>query len=295
MTQRRSLRLSSCALLMMIPLALPAVEVTRSINKRFTIGSTPSEIVVAVINGGIKVTAGSGNEVVLTAKLHYEAPDATSLAELEKRVRLETEQSGNNLWIGTESDEWNRETRRQRELGWRGKTPPEESREGRRWSFRHEVELQVPRASHLKLRAVNQGNIEVDGVAGEFDLNNVNGSIDLKRADGFGRAHTVNGGVTLDFARNPSGPVSVKTINGKVNLYLLSGLNADLKWKTFNGSAYSDFALVDRPIPAQITKTQDGLTRISRIRQYAGARVGSGGPEIFVDGFNSNIYFHEKK
>lgn len=295
MLRRLAAPLLHCCLLSALTLALPAAEVTRTVSKRFTVSSVAPEIVVALINGGIKVTASSGSEVVLTAKLHYEAPDAASLAELEKRVRLETEQSGSNLWIGTESDEWSRETRRKRELGWRGKPQPEESREGRHWSFRHEVELQVPRATHLKLRAVNQGNIEVEGVAGEFDLNNVNGSIDLKRADGFGRAHTVNGGVALDFARNPSGPVSVKTVNGKVNLYLLAGLNSDLKWKTMNGSVYSDFTMSDRPMATQVTTTKDGLARISRIRQYAGARVGSGGPEISIDGLNSNIYIHQKK
>lgn len=58
---------------------------------------------------------------------------------------------------------------------------------------------------------------------------------------------------------------------------------------------YCDFTMADRPMAAQVTTTKDGMARISRIRQYAGARVGSGGPEISIDGLNSNIYIHQKK
>lgn len=291
---------STAALVLALPLAAQTVEDNRVVTKRFPISSgTAPEIVVTVVTGNIRVTSHAGSEVEMTARVHFEAADAASLAELEKRVRLETEQSGNNVWIGMESDDWNNGSnwsRPPRELGWRGRAPAPSSNESRRrWRFRHDIELQVPRTAHLKLSTVNSGEIEVDGVSGEFQLSNVNGGIDVKRADGFGRAHTVNGPISIAFQRNPSGPLSLKTINGKVNLYLLPGLNADFKLKTFNGKIYTDFALTDRPIAPLVTASKDGMKRIWTSKSFSGARAGNGGPEIEIDGFNGDIQIVEKK
>ena len=293
--------IATAILFLALPMAAQMVEDNRVVTKRFpvTAGAAP-EIAVAIVTGGIRVTASSGNEIVMNAKVHYEAPDAASLAELQKRVRLETEQSGNNVWIGTESDEWDRGngSRRPRELGWRNRTPPSSGSSGeggRRSSFRHDIELQVPRTAHLKLRTVNGGSIEIDGVSGEFDLNNVNGGIEVKRADGFGRANTVNGPVSIDFARHPSGATSVKTINGKVHLYFPTGLNADFQIKTYNGKIYSDFALAGRASTPEAIESSNGMKRIWRSNAFSNTRAGRGGLQIQIDGFNGDIHILEKK
>jgi DUF4097 and DUF4098 domain-containing protein YvlB len=286
----------AAAIIIALPAGAQAAEDIQTITRRFPVSGAP-EIVVAIVTGGIRVTSHAGSEVVMTAKTQYEAADAASLDELKKRVRFEIEQSANNIWIGVESDNWDSGTsRRSRELGWRGKTPASSSKEsGRRWQFRHDVELNVPRTAHLKLRTVNGGEIQVDGVSGEFDLNNVNGGIDVKGADGFGKAHTVNGPITLSFQRNPSGPLSVKTINGKVQLYLQPPLNADFKIKTFNAKVYSDFVLTDRPLAPQMVATSSGTKRVWRLDRFAGARAGNGGHEIAIDAFNGDVHILEKK
>jgi hypothetical protein len=273
------------------------VEDKQVVTRRFPLaaGAAP-EIVVTVITGGIRVTAHAVNEVALTATTHYEAPDAAALAEQKKQIRFESEQSGNNIWIGIEGDGYrDRGWSRPRELGWRGKSPAGKTGPAeRRWRFRHDIDLKVPREAHLKLSTVNGGSIEVDGVSGEFHLNNVNGGIDVKHAGGFGRAHTVNGPVTMAFDKNPSGPTSVKTINGEVHLYFEKNLNADFKIKTFNGKIYSDFAMLARTGAA--TKAEDrGLKRIWRTSGFSTARVGGGGPEIELDGFNGDIHILERK
>ncbi len=284
-----------------LPLAAQLVEDDRIVTKRFPVsaGAAAPELVVSIITGNIRVTSQAGSEIVMSAKVHYEAPDAASLADLQQRVRLESEQSGNNVWIGAESDERNSgrsHSQRPRELGWRGKTPASPSLEGgRRRRFRHDIELQVPRTAHLKLSTVNGGSIEIDGVAGEFNLNNVNGGIVVRNSKGFGRAHTVNGPVSLGFLKSPDGPTSVKTVNGKVELYLPPGLNADFKIKTFNGRVYSDFAMTGRSNSAAATASDNGLKRIWRSNDFSHTRTGSGGPEIQLDGFNGDIYIHEKK
>ncbi len=298
---RTQMKLAATVLALAVPLAAQIVEENRVVTKRFPVsaGAAP-EIVVSIVTGDIKVTSYAGSEVVMNAKVHYEAPDGGSLGDLMKRVRLETEQQGNNVWIGMESDEWNNNsswTRRPRELGWRNRSSISSSSSGeggRRWRYRHDIELQVPRTAHLKLSTVNGGAITVSGVAGEFQLNNVNGGIDVNNADGFGRAHTVNGPVAISFARNPAGPTSVKTVNGKVQLSMPPGLNADVKVKTMNGKIYSDFAMA-AGASGPVTSSESGMKRIWRSDRFSNLRIGSGGPEIQIDGLNGDIQILQKK
>jgi hypothetical protein len=293
----RILKPAAVALALALPLAAQFVEENRTVTKRFTVSGAP-EIVVSVITGDIKVTAHSGSEVVMNAKIHYEAPDGGALGDLQKRIRFEAEQRGNNVWIGTETDNWynGSSSYRSREFGWRNQTPSPSSpgEGGRRWKFRHDIELQVPRTAHLKLSTVNGSMIEVTGVTGEFSLNNVNGGIDIKNADGFGRAHTVNGPVSISFQRNPGGPTSIKTVNGKINLYMPAGLNASFNIKTLNGKIFSDFPMT-AGASAPVSSSEDGMKRIWRSNRFSSLKIGSGGPEISIDGLNGDIQILQKK
>ena len=64
--------------------------------------------------------------------------------------------------------------------------------------------------TNLVLNTVLDGDIEVRGVEGTFDVRNVNGQVRLIDAAGSGDAETVNGGVTVVFRRHPDGPCSFK-------------------------------------------------------------------------------------
>jgi len=271
------------------------VEDTQTITKRFAVSGAVPEIVVSIISGGIRVTAHDSNEVVLNAKAYYRADDAAQLAELKKNARFDGDQQGNNVWIGVEYEgQWDNGWRRPREYGWRGKTPPERGKTQRGWKFKHDVELRVPRNAHLKLSTVNEGEIAVDGVAGEFSYNNVNGGIDVKGANGFGRAHTVNGPVSLSFGKNPGGALSVKTINGKVRVGLMNGLNANVKLKTMNGRMYSDFSMLANAASPAAMEERNGK-RIWKMNGFSNGRIGNGGAEIAIETLNGEIQILENR
>ncbi|MCC6539713.1 MAG: DUF4097 family beta strand repeat protein [Bryobacterales bacterium] len=275
------------------------VEDTQTMTRQFPLaaGGAEAEVSVRIISGAIRVVAHQSPEVAMTAKVKLEAPDAAELAQLAKDVRLESEQKGNNIWIGVETAPQSEGIQRQpRELGWRGKSPAgdrEAARRPRR-SFRHDVELRVPRGAHLKLHTVN-GEITVDGVAGEFHVNTVNGAIHMTGASGSGRAQTVNGPVTLAFAGNPRGPVSVKSVNGKVDLTFPPDLSADFELKTFNGRMTSDFPMIATAGTAAKTEpSEQGMKRIWRSGGPSRGRVGNGGPLVHVDSFNGGMTIHRK-
>lgn len=283
-----------------------AVSDDQVINRTFALGAGAApEIVVTIVSGSIRVTTHSAASVAFNAKVHLESADAAGLANLKNRLRLESEQSGPNIWIGLEAGVDSAgppPARSRREFGWRANRGVASGRRGEdhhnQDRFRHDIELQVPRSAHLKLRTVNGGDIEVDGVTGEFEFSNVNGGITLKHATGSGRAHTVNGAVTLAFDAHPTGPVSIKTVNGPVRLLTPANLNASVRLKTLHGKVHSDFpmtlgAATTAPPPGA---TEQGMKRIWRANNFSPGRIGPGtGPAIDINTLNGSIDILENR
>lgn len=286
-------------------LAAATVSDDQVITRRFPLapGGAVPEVVVSLINGPIRVTAHDTAEVALDAKVHLEASDAARLADMKNRVRLESEQAGQNVWIGVEADwdNWSGRSgvgggRRPRELGWRGKSEARErdSTEREFSRFRHEVELRVPKNAHLKLRTVNGGEIAVTGVEGEFDLSTVNGGIALQRAAGYGTARTVNGPVSLGFRGHPTGAIRARTVNGAVTLAFPAGLNATLRLNNRHGGVTTDFPLTAAATASSadgsVKPEEKGMKRIWTSGRASELRAGVGtGPLIEAQTVNGAI------
>ena len=88
--------------------------------------------------------------------------------------------------------------------------------DGQRWDrvrydVRFDFTIRVPRDAALRLCTINGGDVIVNGTRGDFDVDNVNGLIEMNQVAGAGSAHTVNGAVTVTFTANPKQPSSFKT------------------------------------------------------------------------------------
>src|SRR4026208_2511657 len=73
------------------------------------------------------------------------------------------------------------------------------------YSTAYDIELRVPRGATLEISTVNDGDVTVEDVNGEFDLKNVNGAVRLVRAGGGGRMHHADGGARRGAARRRRG------------------------------------------------------------------------------------------
>lgn len=151
-----------------------------------------------------------------------------------------------------------------------------------------DFQIQVPNRIRLVLKTVNDGNIKVEGVSGDFSIRNVNGRIDVQDAAGSGRAKTVNGGVKVSFRANPTENSEFSTINGPVELYFAQHLAADFRFKTFNGDVYTDYELQQLPAKAPEAEHRNGKF-VFRADRYTSGRVGAGGPQISIDTLNGDI------
>lgn len=123
---------------------------------------------------------------------------------------------------------------------------------------------------------------------GAFEVDNVNGGIEMSGIAGSGLASTVNGGVEVRFTKNPDSRCGFQTVNGSIEIEVPDQLSAVLRLKTFNGEVFSDFDVTGLP------RAASGPERIGRRTLYRGdeffsVRAGSGGPEMVFETLNGDI------
>jgi hypothetical protein len=157
-----------------------------------------------------------------------------------------------------------------------------------------EGSLRVPRETNLRLRTVNRGDIRVQDTDGAFDVENINGGLDLVDVAGSGHAYALNQPLHVSFRRNPTGASDFGSLNGVVDVAFRPGLAADLWLKTFNGSAYTDFDVTALPSQPAVREQRDGKY-VYKSNQFYGVRVGPGGPELKFDAFNGDIRIRNRE
>ena len=155
------------------------------------------------------------------------------------------------------------------------------------YSIAYDIELRVPRGATLEISTVNDGDVTVEDVNGEFDLKNVNGAVRLVRAGGGGSIHTVNGDVDASFARSPSEATSFHTVNGEVDVTFPANLSAELAFHTLQGDVFTDFDVESLSAPPEVRRDR-GRYAMNTNRNSA-FRVGTGGERHTFNTLNGDI------
>jgi hypothetical protein len=257
-------------------LLFASVEEKQTIQKSFP---AARRIEIDNVNGSIRVTGYEGREVQLTVYKTLSAGTKEKLEQARREVKLDisTPQEGTLRFYvdgpfrchcsdGCEGVRY--------------------SREG--YEFRHEFEIKAPRNAVIFLRNINGGEIHVENMAGDYDVKNINGPVEMTGIAGSGSAYSLNGGLKVRFRSNPRAASHFGSLNGQVDVYFRPDLAANLRMNTFNGSVYSDFAVT--PLPSQGMKAElHHGKRVFRADRYTAGRVGAGGPEIKLDTLNGDI------
>ncbi|MEP6783588.1 MAG: hypothetical protein ABI983_07960 [Acidobacteriota bacterium] len=157
------------------------------------------------------------------------------------------------------------------------------------YEVRFDFTVRVPRSVAIRLCTINGGDIIVNGTQGDFDVTNVNGRVEMHGVAGAGRAHTVNGPVTVTFTANPKQDSSFKTVNGNVDVQFLTGLSADFAMKTFNGGLFTDFDA--QPLAGTVSAAGERRNGkfVYHAKEFTRVRVGSGGPQLTFETLNGNV------
>ena len=233
------------------------------------------------INGSLHVEGTNDQTVQMTVRKSVHAETDADKADAERDVRLDFVENAPRI-EAVVRDRTNHVCGEQ----WNDR--------GDRWEHVHydvsfDFTIRVPRDAKLRLCTINGGELIVNGTHGDFDVDNVNGRIEMSQVSGSGHAHTVNGPVKVTFTANPKDASSFKTVNGNVDISFLDGLSADFSMKTFNGGLFTDFDV--QPLPNTVSATgerKDGKF-VYHANQFTRVRVGNGGPEISFETLNGNV------
>jgi hypothetical protein len=233
------------------------------------------------INGFIHVEGTSDSSVQMSIRKVIRAETRDDLADAERDVRLDF--TDNAARVGATVVDTQRHVCGER---W-----DDGDREWHRphYEVRFDFTIRVPRDAQLRLCTINAEDVIVSGTRGDFDVSNVNGLIEMRDVAGSGRAHTVNGPVSVTFTANPKQTSSFKTVNGNVDVWFPAGLAADFAMKTMNGGLFTDFDT--QPLAgaaAAAGERRDGKF-LYRVNAFTRVRVGNGGPEISFETLNGNV------
>jgi hypothetical protein len=205
----------------------------------------PGRLVVDNLYGPIKVEAWSGREAVLEVKKIVYARDEARAAEAEAKVRLDITAKDNTVeaYVDGPFRETEEERRSGRGIHMRGDPG---------YLVYYGFTIKVPARTDLVLATVIDGDIDVRGVEGAFEVRNVTNPVRLVDAAGSGRAESVAGGVTVAFRRHPDGPCAFKSISGDVEIGFPGEASADFRFKTMTGGIFSDFEVTRLPKSAPV-------------------------------------------
>lgn len=238
----------------------------------------PGTVKISLFRGGVTVTGYSGQEVAIEARVR-----GTMVQDQDKEVNekargmnlirssstgLAVTEEGNVMSIGSQA-----------------------------MKYPVDLTVRVPFETTLKLGAYNNGDIIVENITGEIEVNNHNGSISLTDITGSVVANTFNGGLSVVFAGiTPDKPMSFSTWNGDVDITLPASLRANVKLYSEQGDIYSDFDIQMQAQPKEAQKTErreEGKFKIVFDKTIYGA-INGGGPEYSFKTYNGDVYIRKK-
>jgi hypothetical protein len=159
------------------------------------------------------------------------------------------------------------------------------------------VTVQIPAQTSLRLKTVNGGKITVEGVSGDIEADNTNGSVMITDVSGSVVANSTNGRVTVTLSKiTPNKNMSFSTLNGTVDVTLPADTKANLRMRTDNGEIWSDFDVkLDGAHPPQVDdqRKSGGKYRVRLDKTIYGS-INGGGPEIQLVTFNGSIFLRKK-
>ncbi len=219
---------------------------TTTSRAKFSDPSKPGTLKISFPWAEARITATDGNEIVVTSTLkrkgHGEL-DNEGFRRLDEDLTFELEEKNNVATISIGGDNpW----------------VPQGA----------EFDIKVPRNTNLILRTEAGGDISVNGVEGDIDINSMNGEVTLEDVASSAVVNTMNGEVHVSFSKAPVKPVSLSSMNGEIELRLPTDTKANVRMRTHNGSIRTNF-----PEGALQTKAEKNVRVVSAdSREYRDAQ-----------------------
>ena len=276
--------LSAGILLLCCCARLQAQEYKTHMSKTFAVNTKNTSAVLAVYNmfGSVKVEGYDGDQVVLEIDQKITAKSQDELEKGKAEFKFQTEQLHDSIVVYISAPYDSRPKQ-----NWAGN----ELNKRIQYKYYLDLVVKVPRAMHLRVSTIAEGNVEITDVYGNLFVSNVNGSVNIKNAKGITKASTVNGKLNISYGTNPPDASDYRTVNGDITVYYKTSLDAELFFKSMNGSYYTDFDNIE-PISKSLVKNNEAKENkaVYRIERKSGIKIGNGGRQFHFETLNGNVY-----
>ncbi len=280
-----------------------AQEFSETITKEYTFEKKTADnaVMIANINGNVKVSGYSGDKVLLEVKRTIYAKTDARLEKGKQELKLGMVDRADTLifYIEDACNTFGQNQKRRNNNGvfhngWGYNWNCNNDNDCRTvYDYRMDFTVKVPSGVHVLVSTINEGNVEVENVKGVVDANNINGSIRLTNLVREAEASTINGDVDIDYTVNPSKDCRFYSLNGDINANFVKGLAASLSFESFNGNFYTNIDKMEQ-LPASVEKSNkgEGIRYKVNGNRY---KVGTGGAAYLdFETFNGNVYLKEK-
>lgn len=263
-------------LLLVLPLGASAAEEKTTWSETFPVGAAP-QVQVSNVWGDVRVRSGPAGQVTVQARERRWAPSQQQLELSREWLWLDVNVTDDTVRLAVDGDDQWQNYKRTHRPNCRG------------CRLEYQFDLTVPADAVLKVSTVNDGVIDVQGVAGPISASNVNGPVTVHDLHDCEEISSVNGEVQLSFAAQPGHDCRLNTINGDIVATLPAGVGLDLAVDLFNGRIISGMDVEPVAMPAAVTRSESGSGVKFKIEKPVGLRIGRGGPRFEVESLNGDV------
>jgi hypothetical protein len=248
-------------------------------QQTYAVSAAAPRLHVRNIWGNVIVRPGTGREIVVSADERRSAATREAFERSKEQLRLDIVASAEGVSLTVYDPD--------------RKTGRTDVCQG--CQLEYQFEIAVPQGTIVDVGTITDGRVEVSGIRGPVNANNVNGPVAVSGVYECSHIETVNGALDVTFARAPGSNCDIKTINGEITVGLpaTAGLNAILN--VGHGDIESDFDVEPMPFPAKVDKQQRDDRFMYRIQQPAALRVGNGGPTFTMASLNGDVRILKNK
>ncbi len=256
----------------------PVVEETTA-QRTFPVSSSSPKLVVHNIWGNVTVRAGVGRDITVSIHERRSAPTQVLLDRSKELIPLITQASddGVSMIVG----------QRDRK--------PERTDVCRGCRVDYQFEITVPADTLVDVGTVTDGRVEVSGIRAPVVASNVNGPVVATELSDCANIKSVNGSLDVKFSSAPGTDCRIETINGRITVALPPSAGLDAVLDINHGHIESDFDVQTVTLPVKLEKQEHEVRSTYRIEQFAGMRVGAGGPTFTFASLNGDVHIRMNK
>ncbi|MDW7692163.1 DUF4097 family beta strand repeat-containing protein [Flammeovirgaceae bacterium SG7u.111] len=149
--------------------------------------------------------------------------------------------------------------------------------------------IKVPKGTNVIINEMNYygDGFTVKDISGEIEINSKSSDIKLVNVTGPVVASSTNGNFEAVFSKlNQNKPISIKCINGYIDITLPGNTKANLEMKSMNGEVYTNFE-VEQAADANDPQYNTAAKKID-------AKINGGGILLSLYATNDDIYLRKK-